>query len=208
MGPAELAVLNEQVDAHNPKRGVVGGLEPEEAAALLEDPDDPAGKELQQGFGDGVNILGAHPCFDALIDHPSWIGHIETFIGGADRPTFTGASCIIRWPGQASRLHSGGHMRTTGTQYVYHAGEFRCGDINIMLALNDCPLGGGGTALVPGSHKSNVEHPAFDGSPQRGWKDRGRPVPLRNGETATSGGFMDGALGAQEIPLEAGDALM
>ena len=28
------------------------------------------------------------------------------------------------------------------------------------------------------------------------------------GETATSGGFMDGALGAQEIPLEAGDALM
>ena len=127
------------------------------AAALLEDPDDPAGKELQQGFGDGVNILGAHPCFDALIDHPSWIGHIETFIGGADRPTFTGASCIIRWPGQASRLHSGGHMRTTGTQYVYHAGEFRCGDINIMLALNDCPLGGGGTALVPGSHKSNVE---------------------------------------------------
>ena len=154
------------------------------------------------------NIIEAGPAFESLIDHPSWIGHIETFIGGADRPTFTGASCIIRWPGQASRLHSGGHMRTTGTQYVYHAGEFRCGDINIMLALNDCPLGGGGTALVPGSHKSNVEHPAFDGSPQRGWKDRSRPVPLRNGETATSGGFMDGALGAQEIPLEAGDALM
>ena len=35
-----------------------------------------------------------------------------------------------------------------------------------------------------------------------------RKATAFQGETATSGGFMDGALGAQEIPLEAGDALM
>ena len=55
------------------------------------------------------------------------------------------------WPGQASRIHSGGHKRSTQTQFVYHAGGFRCGMCNVMLALSDCPVGGGGTMLVPGS---------------------------------------------------------
>jgi hypothetical protein len=72
---------------------------------------------------------------------------------------------------------------------------------NIMLALNDCPKGGGGTSLVPGSHKSFVEHPGYaEGSPQRGWKNRSAPVALRDGGQTTEGGFMDGAVGVSQSP--------
>ena len=65
------------------------------------------------------------------------------------------------WPGQASRIHSGGHKRSTQTQFVYHAGGFRCGMCNVMLALADCPVGGGGTMLVPGSVRRSPVRPGW-----------------------------------------------
>eukprot|EP01046_Picozoa_sp_COSAG06_P047569 COSAG06_NODE_6947_length_2702_cov_1.797235_2_plen_294_part_00 len=204
LSTAELAIFNEQIDANNPAHGRQpdGGIPAAEARAMMADPDSFEGKDRQVGFGDGVPTLGTHPCFDALIAHAGWIEHIRTFM---DSPAFRGASCIIRWPGQASRLHSGGHTGSLATQFKYLNGEFHCGAINVMVALNDCPLGGGGTAIVPGSHKSSIAHPAYapGGTPQRGWKDRQNP---RNGQT--SGGFMDGAVNAVEVALEAGDALI
>ncbi len=38
------------------------------------------------------------------------------------------------------------------TQFRYHKGEFRCGLINIMIALNDWRSGDGATMIVSGSH--------------------------------------------------------
>ena len=34
-----------------------------------------------------------------------------------------------------------------------------CGQVNALIALTDIGPGDGGTVLVPGSHKSNFEHP-------------------------------------------------
>jgi len=210
VGPAELAVLNEQVDAHNPKRGVVGGLEPEEAAALLEDPDDPAGKELQQGFGDGVNILGAHPCFDALINHPGYISHVKDFVNGEQTAFTAGGSVMQRWPGQASGIHGGGDRLPDWFAWDEEQDSFLCRAVNVVVALNDCGEHGGNTAVVPGSHKSNLQNPFQDdaeGHPQVLWYSA-HNQPRRHGKFVREGGYMDGVPGAVEVTMEAGDALI
>ena len=69
--------MNRQVDINDPKPGEPLGVSAEEARAMMADPHDPGLKDLQQGFGDGIPALGTHPCFDRLIDHPSWISHIR-----------------------------------------------------------------------------------------------------------------------------------
>ena len=49
--------------------------------------------------------------FQRLIDHPAWLSHLERYIGSENPVAFYGGGCILRWPGQGSRLHSGGDQR-------------------------------------------------------------------------------------------------
>ena len=65
---------------------------------------------------------------------------------------------------------------------------FRCGQINIILALQDIGPGDGPTMVVPASHKSNFDHPG-KGDYARGER-------------------MDALPGAIPVYLEAGDALL
>ena len=71
-----------------------------------------------------------------------------------------------------------------------HNNRFRCGEVNIILALNDIGPNDGATMVVPGSHKSNLLHPAFSGS------------------TFVEGGSLDGMEAAVEVELNAGDAVL
>jgi hypothetical protein len=106
------------------------------------------------------NLFEIGPAFERLVDHPSWLGHLQRFCG--DDGLFIDESFAdVRGPGGATRLHSGAHKRRLRTQFRYHDGQFRCGQINILLALDDIGPGDGPTMLVPGSHKSNLLHPAF-----------------------------------------------
>ncbi len=187
VSPEQLAEYNAQVDANNPMPGIALGITPNEAQAMMNDPHSPELKDLQQGFGDGIPALGTHPCFDSLIDHPSWISHIRCFTNGMDTRMTGGGGVSCRWPGQASGIHGGGHNhnqtfgwidpeededtemvldpgRPGGDQMVPKpktgldgepgGGRFHCKTVSVLLALNDCPLGGGGTAVIPGSRKS------------------------------------------------------
>ena len=86
--------------------------------------------------------------------------------------------------GAATRIHSGAHKRRIRTQFRYHDGQFRCSQINILLALDDIGPGDGPTMVIPGSHKSNLLHPGF-------------------AEGAES---LDEVPAAVELPLKAGDA--
>ena len=70
-------------------------------------------------------------------------------------------------------------------------GQFRCGQINILLALTDIGPGDGGTYILPGSHKSNFSLPEL----QQEWAIR------------QNKGFVE-LPGAFEVQLKAGDALM
>lgn len=157
---------------------------------------DPARQEglvLQQ-------VYEAGPAWEQLIDHPAWFNKAVHFIGTDDPENFDGHhgpafidECFasIRGPGQAVRLHSGGHVGSIRTQYRFHAGKFHCGQVNVLIALNDIGLGDGATMVIPGSHKSNLRHP--------------QTVAVDQRDAQTS---VDGVAGAVEVHLKAGDALM
>ena len=133
------------------------------------------------------NVFEMGEPFERLIDWPGWLGYMERFISGNDGLFIDESFVDIRGPGQATRLHSGAHKRRVRTQFRYHDGQFRCGQINILLALTDIGPGAGPTMAIPGSHKSNLIHPGF--------------AARANCDS------VDGLVGAEELHLQAGDAL-
>ena len=130
--------------------------------------------------------------FEELIDHPSWIGHARHYAGEEDSYVsglFVDESIAsTRTSGGHHPVHSGGHRGALRGRYLYEHGVFRCGQVNVILALTDIGPGDGATMVVPGSHKSNLPHP-LAGDYARG--DR-----------------MDHLPGAVELHLRAGDALL
>mgnify|MGYP003328330950 FL=1 len=66
-----------------------------------------------------------------------------------------------------------------------------CGQVNVLMALTDIGPGDGGTMVIPGSHKSNFSHPHFDRFKMK-----------------SEGSSVDGAEGAEEVTMGAGDALI
>jgi len=135
------------------------------------------------------NIFEMGEAFERLIDHPSWLDHLNRFVGGDDGLFIDESFLDVRGKGGATRIHSGAHKRRIRTQFRFHNNEFRCGQINILFALNDIGPGDGATMVIPGSHKSNLIHPAIE--------DR------QGGGTAKS---LDHVEEAVQVQLEAGDA--
>jgi len=191
-----------------------GALSPKEVAACNRSLDEMQDSTPGQWHGrvHGHNFTGSHeglnlqqiyeggPAWEALIDHPSWIDKVIHFLG-TDQETFDRlhGPCFIdenfasiRGPGQAIGMHSGGQERTTRCQFRYHDGRFHCGQINILMGLNDIGPGDGATMVIPGSHKSNVMHPEYG------------TARMADG-LAKSG---DGMTGAVEVHLGAGDAIL
>lgn len=148
-------------------------------------------------------IYEAGEPFERLIDHPSYINYVLRFVGGqgtfdySHGPLFVDENFFnLRGPGEAIPLHAGGHDRTKRMQYRYHNGRFMCGQVNVLIAYTDIGPGDGGTMVIPGSHKSNIIHPAFLRGDRRGaWGEEG-------------GGSVEGTEGAVEVHMRAGDALV
>ena len=138
------------------------------------------------------NCIEFDPAFDALIDHPSWIALLARWCG-EEKSYVAGLfidECIasIRRSGGHHPVHSGGYQGAMRGMYLYKNGVFRCGQVNVLLALTDVGPDDGPTMVVPGSHKSNFPHPLAG--------DYGR------------GERMDSLPGAIPVPLKAGDALL
>lgn len=149
------------------------------------------GMNLQQ-------IYEAGEPFERLIDHPAWIDKVMHFVGGLGDfdtkhgPLFIDENFVsVRGPGDAIGMHSGGHTHTKRTAYFCENGQFKCGQVNILMALTDIGPGDGGTMVVPGSHKQNFVHP-----------DAGKAGI--GGNTPS----LDNVEGAIEVHMNAGDALM
>lgn len=151
---------------------------------------------------EGLNLQqiyeGGEP-FERLIDNPAWIDKVKHFVGGQEDfdsnhgPLFIDENfASIRGPGQAIGLHSGGHLATKRTQFRFYNGMFKCGQINILMALSDIGPGDGATMVVPGSHKAHFQNPDFEKA--RMHKEHG--------------GSVDGVEGAIEVHMRAGDALL
>ncbi|HVU13092.1 MAG TPA: hypothetical protein VHD90_17560, partial [Phototrophicaceae bacterium] len=123
----EVAALNAGIDAILPLRGG-------EWAGYVHNPsaNSKDGITLQQIYE------GGEP-FEHLIDHPSWTEKVKHFVGGegtfdySQSPLFIDENFAnIRGPGEAIRVHSGGHEGVKRTQFRYHNGKFMCGQINIL----------------------------------------------------------------------------
>jgi len=109
------------------------------------------------------NCVEAGAPFEALIDHPGWLGHVRRYCGEQDsyiEGLFID-ECIasIRRSGGHHPVHSGGYKGALRGAYRYTDGVFRCGQVNIILALTDIGPGDGPTMIIPGSHKSHFPHP-------------------------------------------------
>jgi ectoine hydroxylase-related dioxygenase (phytanoyl-CoA dioxygenase family) len=101
--------------------------------------------------------------FEELIDHPSWINHMKRYCG-EDKSYVEGlfideTIASIRTKGGHHPVHSGGFQGALRGRYSYVHGLFRCGQVNIIVALTDIGEGDGPTMVIPGSHKSNMLHP-------------------------------------------------
>jgi hypothetical protein len=147
-----------------------------------------AGLELQ-------NIVEAGKPFETLIDHPSWIDRVRRYCG--EDGTYVEGLYIdecfasVRRNGGYFPLHSGGQDGVVRNQFRFVNGNFRCGQVNILLALTDIGPGDGGTRILPGSHKSNIAHPVFARNFSERVKDEDEVVE-----------------GSIEVNMKAGDALM
>jgi ectoine hydroxylase-related dioxygenase (phytanoyl-CoA dioxygenase family) len=181
-----------------------GVLDSEHVATLNEGTDDLVKIERGGSRGkvyhdaekyEGIGIIirnaveGGEP-FERLIDHPAWMAQIQRFLGSTEKPVLEQSQLMVRGPGAATRLHSGAHKRRMYTQFRYHNGEFRCGEINILMALTDIGPGDGATMVIPGSHKSNMIHPAFTSG------------------ASEPGASLETVEGAIEVHMKAGDALL
>jgi hypothetical protein len=138
------------------------------------------------------NCVEAGEPFERLIDHPGWIDYLRHYCGEEDsyvQGLFID-ECIasIRTSGGHHPVHSGGYRGALRGAYHYTNGVFRCGMVNIILALTEIGPGDGATMVVPGSHKSNFTHPLAG--------DYGR------------GDRMDDLVGAVPAYLQKGDALL
>jgi hypothetical protein len=153
------------------------------------------------GTSDGLNlqqIYEAGESFEKLIDHPSWFEKVKYFVGGQDTfdskhgPVFIDENfATIRGPGEAIGMHSGGNLNIVRCMFQVLHGKFHCNQINILMALTDIGPGDGATMLIPGSHKSNFEHP-----------DMAKHIMQPEG---ASGDSMKGAI---EVHMKAGDVLL
>jgi ectoine hydroxylase-related dioxygenase (phytanoyl-CoA dioxygenase family) len=146
-----------------------------------------SGAELQ-------NIVEGGEPFERLIDHPAWIERLRRYCG--EQETYVEGLFIdecfasIRKSGGFFPIHSGGQDAIVRNQYRYMNGRFRCGQVNILLALTDIGPGDGGTLVLPGSHKSQIPHPEFT----KPWAERAKNMtPIE---------------GSVEVHLKAGDALL
>lgn len=147
-----------------------------------------AGCELQ-------NIVEAGEPFERLIDHPAWLPRVRRYCG--EEGTYVEGLFIdecfasIRRAGGYFPMHSGGQDGTVRNQYRFVNGQFRCGQVNVLVALSDIGPGDGGTRILPGSHKSSFPHPVFS-----------RPFSERAKDPAEQ---VEGSI---DLEMKAGDALV
>ncbi len=147
-----------------------------------------AGVELQ-------NIVEAGEPFERLIDHPAWIRRLRRYCG--EENSYVEGLFIdecfasLRRHGGFFPIHSGGQNGVVRNQYRFVNGRFRCGQVNILLALTNIGPGDGGTVVIPGSHKSNFDPPPIAWNNAQGERQR-----------------VDQVAGSIEVHLRAGDALL
>ena len=151
LSAAEVAEMNATIDSH-------ADMEPGQWRGWVHDRSANAGSGMRYLH----NLFECGDVWEGLIDHPSWIHHMHRYCGSAPGApagsglyldenfsiVMAGADPVTGAPGGATGLHSGAHKRRVRTQFRFHNGEFRCGQISLLVALTDIGEGDGATIVV------------------------------------------------------------
>jgi hypothetical protein len=145
------------------------------------------------GGTDGMNlqfIFDGGEIFERLIDNPAWIGLVRRYLGEVNEPYINEEFLNVRGQGGYIGVHSGGwridgRLRAGGV-----AGHWCTQFLSVIVALNDIGPGDGPTVIIPGSHKSAFAH------------------PQQADNAGISKGAGDTVVGAEEVYLKAGDAVL
>lgn len=140
------------------------------------------------------NIVEGGKVFRDLIDNPRWIPLVEKFIqNNFNDICLQEAWLNRRGPSNYIGLHSGGHVCGPVMKFKHsNTNTWDVGQINILVALNDCGPGDGATVVIPSSHKSTVVHPHLAASEHESYRNE---VPASD------------VLGSTEVHLKAGQAI-
>lgn len=145
------------------------------------------------GKNDGLsfqNIVEGGGVFEELIDHAAWIDPVRRYIeNDQHRLSIDETLLNIRQSGGYIPIHSGGATTRFSSVFRNNAGRWMVGQINIFVALTDIGEGDGPTTVIPGSHKSQQDHPMLADAWTKG---------ISGAEVA----------GMVQVHLRAGDALM
>ena len=190
LDPDHIAAMNAWIDALPP-------LEPDKTQPIAPPEADAQwiGNVYTQAYGrvDGVNlqdIIEAGDIFERLIDHPAWIDRVRHYIGPSAKPYIHEIFVNVRGPSGYIWPHSGGHGISHNEQTGRQRGEWVCYMLSLLVPLNDVGPGDGATVIIPGSHKSDIEHPQT--------RDDDARVRMPTEELE----------GAMELHLKAGDAVL
>lgn len=105
--------------------------------------------ELPEPYSDPFRRMVAHP----VIEHRlNWMGASGGRLGGLT------AFCSVQG-GSGHSLHDANEPLNPGRGYVFQNGRSYCEAITVTWQLRDVPLGLGGFACVPGSHKAQYRMP-------------------------------------------------
>ena len=117
-----------------------------------------------------------------LIDHPAVMRVLHTIIDDEiEKIRLEGAFLSYRFKGDNHRgwtPHAGGKSVNPNYSYQYHDGRIYSGMTRVVWELNGVEKEGkGGTAFIPGSHKSNYRKklPLFDDPDSGVWDTYGCP---------------------------------
>ncbi len=140
------------------------------------------------------NIIEGGKIFRDLIDCEKWFPLVERFmVNNFNAVCLQEAWLNRRGPSDYIGLHSGGHTCGPVMKFKHsNTNTWDVGQINVLMALNDCGPGDGATVVIPSSHKSTVVHPHLE---------KAEVNSYRNDVSAS------GVLASTEVHLKAGQAI-
>jgi len=105
-----------------------------------------------------AGIVGAHPAITAYCTHPRLLGMAEELIGGEARIVEVGSIMNVRNPRTWQERPEYGFHSGTDIPFGSHIqnGLYHCNFVKTLTNLTDLGPDDGGTAVIAGSHKINV----------------------------------------------------
>jgi ectoine hydroxylase-related dioxygenase (phytanoyl-CoA dioxygenase family) len=116
-----------------------------------------AQKDFQQKSADDNqevrydDLINQEPALVDLAANPNTLPYLTEM---TDKPRLKSTWVAFKWRGGETRLHSN-HTPSNTCNFYHYNGQIRHNLLNMIYAMGDIEMGGGGLKVIPGSHKAN-----------------------------------------------------